>query len=93
MAELLYGAPAAKALKEQMKAKIAELSERGIVPCIAVLRAGNDESQLSYERGLGKTFGALGMRLESIQLPEDVSREALCAAIDEINRDKQITAV
>ena len=90
MAELLYGAPAAKALKEQMKAKIAELSERGIVPCIAVLRAGNDESQLSYERGLGKTFGALGMRLESIQLPEDVSREALCAAIDEINRDEQI---
>lgn len=43
MAELLKGAPAARALTEELAARCAALRERGVVPTLAIVRVGERE--------------------------------------------------
>ena len=51
MAELLKGAPVARALTEELADRCAVLRERGVVPTLAIVRVGEREDDLSYERG------------------------------------------
>ena len=47
MAELLKGAPVARALTEKLAARCAVLRERGIVPTLAIVRVGEREDDLA----------------------------------------------
>ena len=50
MADLLRGAPVAKAITEGLALRVQSLSSKGITPCLAILRVGEREDDLSYER-------------------------------------------
>ena len=52
MAMLLKGADAARALTEQLREQAEELKKNGTEPCLAILRVGAREDDLSYERGV-----------------------------------------
>ena len=43
MAELLKGAPVARALTEELAARCVALRERGVVPTLAIVRVGERE--------------------------------------------------
>ena len=55
MAMLLKGADAARALTEQLREQAEELKKNGTEPCLAILRVGAREDDLSYERGALKS--------------------------------------
>ena len=93
MAELLKGAPVTKALNEKMAAKVVELQGKGITPTLAILRVGEREDDLSYERGATKRCETVGVAVKSVVLPIDVSQEALISAINELNDDNSIHGV
>lgn len=63
MAELLKGAPVARALTVELAARCAALRERGVVPTLAIVRVGEREDDLSYERGALKRCEKWGLRL------------------------------
>ena len=63
MAELLKGAPAARTLTEELAARCAALRERGVVPTLAIVRVGEREDDLSYERGASSAVKRLALRL------------------------------
>ena len=63
MAELLKGAPVARALTEELAARCAALRERGAVPTLAIVRVGEREDDLSYERGASSAARRLALRL------------------------------
>ena len=54
MPELLKGAPAAKALTERLRAESDALRERGVTPCLAIVRVGARDDDLAYERAAVK---------------------------------------
>ena len=54
MAELLKGKPVADALAERTAAGIEACKAKGVVPCLAILRVGERDDDLSYERGATK---------------------------------------
>ncbi len=54
MAALLKGAPVAASLNEKSKARAAELRKRGVIPTLALVRAGDSSADISYERGAMK---------------------------------------
>ena len=87
MAELLKGAPVARALTEELAARCAALRERGIVPTLAIVRVGEREDDLSYERGALKRCEKVGIEARRVLLPSDVSQDELLAAIEGINAD------
>lgn len=90
MAELLKGAPVARALTEELAARCVALRERGVVPTLAIVRVGEREDDLSYERGALRRCEKVGIEARRVLLPADVSRDELLAAIEDINTDSSV---
>ena len=90
MAELLKGAPVARALTEELAARCAALRERGVVPTLAIVRVGEREDDLSYERGALRRCEKVGIEARRVLLPADVSQDELLAAIEDINSDPAV---
>ncbi|GKH49346.1 bifunctional protein FolD [Eubacteriales bacterium] len=90
MAKLLRGADTARALTERLKGEAAALSARGIVPTLAILRVGEREDDLSYERGAMKRCGQVGIAVRRFLLPSGVTQEKLLETVDSINADPEI---
>lgn len=90
MAELLKGAPVARALTEELAARCAALRERGVVPTLAIVRVGEREDDLSYERGALKRCEKVGIEARRVLLSADVSQDELLTAIEDINADSAV---
>ena len=86
MAELLKGAPVARALTEELAARCVALRGQGIVPTLAIVRVGEREDDLSYERGALKRCEKVGIEARRA----DVSQDELLAAIEGINADPAV---
>ena len=90
MAKLLLGKEVTDALNTDLKNRTDALRERGIVPTLAIVRLGEDPSDLSYERGALKRAATVGVEVRQFILPRDASAQEVLAVIDEINTDAAI---
>lgn len=90
MAILLKGAPVAAARMMQLSAQIQRLRANGIHPCLAIVRVGAREDDLSYERGASKRAESLGILVKKFLLPECVEEAALVSTLRAVNEDKTI---
>ena len=87
------GMPVVKAIAEDVTARMEVLAKKDIVPTLAVVRVGEREDDLSYERGLTKRFDSVGAKVVVKVLPVDVSEEELARVITECNEDKDIHGI
>ena len=90
MATILKGAPVVAAMNEANVARCAALAAKGITPTLAVVRVGEREDDLSYERGVMTRCGKVGVAIRQFLLPADATQDALLAVIEKINADKSI---
>ena len=90
MAMLLKGADAARALTEQLHEQAEELKKNGTEPCLAILRVGAREDDLSYERGALKRCEKVGITVRQVVLPEDAGQQELMDNIRKIRDEFQI---
>ena len=90
MAKLLLGLPVADALTEALSQRVEELAKRGVTPTLAIVRVGERDDDLSYERGALKRCAKVGIAVRQFVLPADCSQEELMAVIDEVNTDATI---
>ena len=93
MAKQLLGKEVNAALNERIMADVEALKAQGITPTLGIVRVGEREDDLSYERGATKRCETLGVACEKFLLPEDVSQEELMVAIDKVNNDDGIHGV
>ena len=93
MSKLLLGKEVTDALNEKLMERTAALKEQGIIPTLAIIRCGANPSDLSYEKGATKRAELVGVAVKKYELPEDVTKEALMATIDEINGDDSVHGV
>ncbi len=90
MAEILKGAPVAKKISEKLIKDVENLISNGIKPTLAILRVGEKEDDISYERGATKRCDKIGIGVKSFVLPQDVKQERVIEVIQEINEDREI---
>ena len=90
MAELLKGAPVATAIGEALAPRIEALTAAGHQPTLAIIRVGERDDDLSYERGAEKRCDKLGLAVRKFVLPADCTQDELMAAINEVNADDTI---
>ena len=90
MAKLLLGKEVTEALNAELKNRTAALRASGIIPTLAIVRLGEDPSDLSYERGAMKRAEAVGVAVKQFLLPRESSAEEVLAVLDEINADASI---
>ncbi|MEG1755503.1 MAG: bifunctional 5,10-methylenetetrahydrofolate dehydrogenase/5,10-methenyltetrahydrofolate cyclohydrolase [Clostridia bacterium] len=93
MSQLLKGAEVTAILNENLKARISTLQKFGLSPTLAIVRVGEREDDLSYERGAVKRCETIGVKVQKFVLPADVPQSELMATIEQLNRDKYIHGV
>ena len=64
MATILKGAPVVAAMNERNAALCEQLKAKGITPTLAVVRVGEREDDLSYERGVIARCGKVGVEVK-----------------------------
>ena len=90
MATILKGAPVVAAMNERNAALCEQLEAKGITPTLAVVRVGEREDDLSYERGVIARCGKVGVEVKQFLLPADASQDDLLKAIAEVNAEDAI---
>ena len=93
MAEIYKGKPVADALNEKMAADVAALKEKGVEPTLAILRVGERDDDLSYERGAMKRCAGVGVAVKNVVLPADVDADTFFKTLDELNNDPAVHGI
>ena len=93
MAKQLLGKEVNEALVASLQTRTAALREKGVTPCLGIVRLGENPSDLSYEKGATKRAEEVGVTIKNFVLPEETTKEELLAVIDQINADDSIHGV
>lgn len=92
MAEILKGKAVADSITENLIIRAEALKEKGKIPTLAILRLGENEADLSYERNAVKRCEKIGIEVRHYALPLDADKDAVLAAVNEINESSEIDA-
>lgn len=87
------GMPAVKAMAEDFKSRVAQLKDRGVYPKLAVVRVGEREDDIAYEKGIMKRFGAVEAEVEVIKLPLDIDETSFEQTIVRLNEDDKVHGI
>lgn len=93
MEKLLKGKAVADRINEEILERTPALYEKGIVPTLAIVRVGENPSDIAYENGAVKKAKSLGLQPEKYICPADITEEDLIQVIQSINRDEKIHGV
>lgn len=89
----LRGKVVADQIKEGLTKDIKELKAKGINPTIAVVRVGENDSDISYERAIVKASEAIGLMARLVTLKEATTTEELEAELVKLNNDKEVHGI
>jgi methylenetetrahydrofolate dehydrogenase (NADP+)/methenyltetrahydrofolate cyclohydrolase len=90
MTQILDGKTVANHLTESLKQETKTLRSKGIIPTLAIIRAGENPDDLAYERGALSRCEKAGVDTKVITLAENASEAAILQTIKEVNEDAGI---
>lgn len=93
MANLLKGKEVTASINSRSIEDVNKLKEKGITPTLAILRVGEKENDLSYERGTIKRCEEVGVKVIVHALNEDVKKEEFYNELDKLNNDTNIHGI
>lgn len=93
MATLLKGAPVANEITARAAELSGKLAERGIKPTLCMIRVGENDADVYYERAAMKRCDKAGIAVRNIIFPESVSEEDLIWQICQLNVDNEIHGI
>ena len=93
MSGVMKGAETAKAMKESMEEQVHALKEKGIVPCLAIVRVGARPDDLAYERGAKKRMEMVGGECRVHELPETIGQAELEQEFQAVNEDPSVHGI
>ena len=91
--ELLKGKPVADKINEQTAAMAEELISKGVVPTLAILRVGNNPSDIAYEDSSVKKAKSLGVHVEKYIMDAKSDESDVLDVLRVINEDDSIDGV
>ena len=93
MANILYGTDVAKAINERSKEGINQCLDAGVHPTLAILRVGQREDDLAYERGIIKNCEKLNVKIKHVVLDEKVAVDEFYSTLDSLNTDSAVHGI
>ena len=89
----LRGKAVADAMASRIQEKVDALKAKGVTPTLAVVRVGNRDDDLAYERGIIKKFGNFGVTVDVKELPADCSQELLDETVKTLNDSDEVNGI
>lgn len=93
MAQLLKGKEVASKINERSLKDTIALKEKGIIPTLAILRVGENENDISYEKGATKRCSEIGVEVKSVVLDKNVDKETFYKTLNDLNNDDRIHGI
>ena len=93
MAKILDGKAVAAEIRAELKVRAGALRADGVVPCLAVLLAGDDPASKIYVRNKKRACEEIGIESRELLFPENVTEEELIAQIRALNDDPAVDAM
>lgn len=88
---ILKGAEVSAKIREQVQEMLEGLG--GKVPCLAIVRVGENPDDLSYERGAMKKMASFGLEARSYSFSGDISHEEFKEEFKKINEDPGVSGI
>ncbi len=93
MAYLIDGKAISAQIKDELKEEVAQLKEKGTVPCLAVIQVGNDPASCVYVNNKKKACAYIGIESLSYEMEETITEEELLKLIDDLNRNNNVHGI
>ena len=93
MAHLIDGKIISAQIKDELKAEVEALKEKGIIPCLAVIQVGNDPASSVYVNNKKKACAYIGIESLAYELNENISQDELLTIIDELNHNDMVNGI
>ncbi len=92
-ARIIDGKKLAETIKQNLADRINALKEKNIIPGLTVILVGDDPASQVYVRNKANTFTKLGLNSSVEQYPANLTEEALCDRIRELNNDPAVHGI
>ncbi len=92
-AEIIDGRKIAAELESSLRQRIESLGEKGVVPGLAVIIAGEDPASKIYVKKKEKACAGLGILSRKIELPAKTPEEEIIKEVKELNADEKIHGI
>ncbi|MDQ3652734.1 MAG: bifunctional 5,10-methylenetetrahydrofolate dehydrogenase/5,10-methenyltetrahydrofolate cyclohydrolase [Acidobacteriota bacterium] len=93
-AQLFDGARIAGDIRSEVRADVARLQETaGVMPCLVVVRVGDDPASLVYVRNKVRTSEELGLRSEHRALPAETTTDDILNLLAKLNARDDVDGI
>ncbi|MBN1553854.1 MAG: bifunctional 5,10-methylenetetrahydrofolate dehydrogenase/5,10-methenyltetrahydrofolate cyclohydrolase [Phycisphaerae bacterium] len=92
-AKIIDGEAVAERIKTQVAADAAELTKAGKTPHLVAVQVGENPASKIYTNMQAKACESVGIEYELLNLPDDISRDALLAKIGQLNGDPKVSGL
>lgn len=93
MVNLIDGKLISTQIKDELKEEVAQLKEKDIEGCLAVIQVGSDPASSVYVRNKKRACEYIGIRSLSYELPEETTEAELLELIGKLNADKSVNGI
>lgn len=93
MAQLIDGKKISNEIKDELKEEVAELKEKGVSICLAVIQVGDDPASSVYVRNKKRACAYIGIESKAFELPESTTEEELVSLVEELNGDPSVNGI
>jgi methylenetetrahydrofolate dehydrogenase (NADP+)/methenyltetrahydrofolate cyclohydrolase len=92
-AQIIDGKQVAASMREELKAEVTELKEKGIVPGLGVILVGDDPASVSYVTAKERACEEIGIYSDNKRLDADTTQKRLIALVKKMNKDPKIHGI
>lgn len=93
MTKIIDGKKIAEEIKEELKSDVLALGEKGIVPGLVVILAGEDSASQVYVKNKERVAKEIGINSEVVRMSAETSQEELEKIILQYNVDEKIHGI
>lgn len=93
MAQIIDGKAISKAIKDELKEKVAEYRAQGIEITLAVIQVGNNPASTVYVGNKKKACDYIGIRSLAYELEENITEEELLNLIKDLNNKDDVDGI
>lgn len=93
MANILDGKAISAEIRAELKSRVSELKQQGIVPGLGVLLVGEDPASRSYVTAKERACEQAGIYSKEIKLPATATHQEILDVVEQFNQDDQIDGI
>lgn len=90
---IIDGKKISQEIKDELKNQVAELNAQGIEIGLTVVRVGEDPASKVYVRNKELACEYVGIKTNTIVMPEETTEEELLQLVDKLNKDTSVNGI